>query len=31
MTRRWTMDDHFGFDIMLGLMKARVHGSYGRS
>ena len=26
MTGRWTKDDYFRFDIMLGLMKARVRG-----
>jgi hypothetical protein len=26
MTGRWTNDDYFRFDIMLGLMKGRVRG-----
>jgi len=26
MTERWTKDNYFRFDIMLGLMKARVRG-----
>jgi hypothetical protein len=26
MTSRWTKDDYFRFDIVLGLMKARVRG-----
>lgn len=30
MTSHWTKDDHFRFDIALGLMKARVRGARRR-